>query len=621
MVVSLQAKRKQLIDFLLKQNHGFVPASTLAKMLNVTDRTIRNYIKDINQNDNDIVIVSSPQGYAIVGDHMQETQEEVDLTNKEPEKATLEFELIQFLMNKQEYTTYEELAETFFYSPQTIRSRIQKLTMNIHSFGISASIDTRVFKGIKLTGTEMQKRILLESFFTAIPVKKELFRDFVFTHFRSWISEQTIENVFKVMDELNTQFQLNIDFTVYKKLAVQLLIIIHQINEKQFVMINNKEFFNLKAFKEFEVAKAFSVGLKDWAHFTEDETAYLVNYLMSLQLDLEKEDEIVQNPEIIHRIETILQSIENTYHVPTFTEKRFKHNLLNHIYRIIYPASHNLLIYNPFVKETKAEYFFSFSVASNLALRIEKEFHVEIKDSEIAYLAYHIQVIIQSKDKKKRRTILLYSRGYERTELLSSKIATYFDELDIVDIEKYSSDYTFKDNHLYIGVDLAQIPENKTNFVAIQSSFKSSDIKKVRYFLEAQNMIIEQADIYWMNESSPIDAIKHLLAQSELESFFDPIMKRETMSYTSIGNLVAIPHPYFEMKEYKERVLIGINKQAIQWGTETVQLIIIYIPSSDVERNEYVFTEFFQKTKSIEDVRSLIQTSKEDDFLKLWNQI
>jgi len=55
----LQEKRKQLIDFLLKQHHGFVSAATLADMLNVTGRTIRNYIKDINQNDHDIVIVSS----------------------------------------------------------------------------------------------------------------------------------------------------------------------------------------------------------------------------------------------------------------------------------------------------------------------------------------------------------------------------------------------------------------------------------------------------------------------------------------------------------------------------------------------------------------------------------
>ncbi len=164
-MVRLQEKRKQLIDFLSKQNQSFVSAATLADMLHVTDRTIRNYIKDINENFSDVVIVSSPQGYAIVTDDSLGHHEEVDLTNKEPEEAILEFEIIQFLMNRDEYTTYEEIADAFFYSPQTIRSRMQRLTMNIHSLGIDASINTRVFKGIMLTGTEIQKRVLLESFF------------------------------------------------------------------------------------------------------------------------------------------------------------------------------------------------------------------------------------------------------------------------------------------------------------------------------------------------------------------------------------------------------------------------------------------------------------------------
>ncbi|MCM2676322.1 BglG family transcription antiterminator [Alkalicoccobacillus plakortidis] len=467
----------------------------------------------------------------------------------------------------------------------------------------------------------MQKRILLESFFTSIHVKKENYKDFVIQHFQSWVDSQTIESVFRLVDEMNIKYQLNIEFTIYKKLTVQLLIMIHQMNQKRLVVIDDKELMKLTEFKEYDVAQAFQTQMNEYTTFSEDEIVFLVNYLMSLQLDLEDVDISNRNSKIVEKIESILFKVEQIYHVPTYSEQRYRHNILNHIYRIIYPASHNLLIYNPFVKETKAEYFFSFSVASNLALQIEKEFDVEIQDSEIAYLAYHIQVIIQSQDKKKRKTIILYTRGYERTELLASKIATYFDELEIVKLEKYSADQVFKDHYLYIGIDLTHVSQDQTNFINVQGSFKSADIKRIRFFLEAQNMIVEQANIFWMNEQSPSEAIHHLLTVSQQESFYEPIMRRETMSYTSIGNLVAIPHPYFEMKEYKERVMIGINQQAIQWGTEKVQLIIIYIPSSDVERNEYVFTEFFQKTKNIEHVRSLVHTTTEEEFLNVWNQI
>lgn len=163
-VVRLHKKRNQLIDFLLNQNREYVSASALAEILNVTDRTIRNYIKDINESFSDIAIISSPQGYKLLKDDSQIDQERVGSTNKEMEEVLLEFEIIQFLMNEDRYTTYDEIADQFYYSPQTIRSRMQRLTMNIDALGIDVSIDTKVFKGMKLIGTEMQKRILLESF-------------------------------------------------------------------------------------------------------------------------------------------------------------------------------------------------------------------------------------------------------------------------------------------------------------------------------------------------------------------------------------------------------------------------------------------------------------------------
>lgn len=616
----LHNKRSQLIDILLNQK-GYVTAAKLAEMLNVTDRTIRNYVKDINENCSDIVIFSSSQGYTIITDDSQIDQERSVINNKEPENAILEFEMIQFLMNEDQYTTYDEIAYKFYYSPQTIRKRMQMLTLNIQALGIAVSLDTKVFKGIKLIGTEMQKRILLESFFTYIHVKKEDYKDLVINRFKTWVEPDVIENVFKLVDEININYQLNMEFSIYKKLTSQLIIIIHQINHGYLVDIKDKELTSLRGFKEFEVAEAFRSQLHDYVNITDDEAVFLVNYLMSLHLDLEEAEIKNRNPQIVDKIEAILFQVEQIYHVPTYSEKRFRNNILNHIYRIIYPASHNLLIYNPFVKETKAEYFFSFSIASNIALQIEKEFHVEIQDSEIAYLAYHIQVIIESKDKKRIKTIILYSRGYERTKLLASKIATYFDELEICKIEKCPNNYEFDHSYLYIGINLAFTPQNKVNFIMVQGGFQSGDIKKIRFFLESQNSIIEQAAIHWLNENSPDEIIRQLLLLNNEEHAFESIMKREKMSYTSIGNLVAIPHPYFEMREYKEKVIIGVNKKAIQWGNEHVQLIIIYIPSFDIERNEYAFTEFFQKTKSIENVNVLVHTTKEKEFIDVWNQL
>src|SRR5699024_7193182 len=110
----------------------------------------------------------------------------------EDEESFLEFQIIKFLLNKKRYVSYDEIADKFFYSSQTIRSRIQNLARKIQFLDIDVSVDTKVFKGIKLIGKEIQKRVLLENFFTSITVKKEMYMDFVIENFSSWISKDII---------------------------------------------------------------------------------------------------------------------------------------------------------------------------------------------------------------------------------------------------------------------------------------------------------------------------------------------------------------------------------------------------------------------------------------------
>jgi transcriptional antiterminator len=621
----LHKKHDQLVNFLLKQNGEYVSASILSEILEVTNRTIRNYVNDINHVHDDITISSSPQGYAIISDSINIQQEREVSNEKEIEEAILDFKIIQILINKKDYTTYDAIADNLFFSSQTIRRRIQNLSIDIKNSDVNVFIDTKVFVGIKLVGTEIQKRILLESFFTTIAMKKERYRDYIVNVFSSWVDEQLINNVFKSVDKINTQYSLNLEFQMYKKIIVQLIIIIHQINHHALVNINDVSLSDLKKFKEYDVMEAFRSKLFGDNGMPDVEAVFLVNYLMSLQLDL-GESTIVKNKttkdiEVIKRIRNILLQAEQSYGVPIHSKRSFRDNISNHIYRMIYPTSYNFIIYNPFVKETKSEYFFSFSIASEIALQIEKDFYVEIQDSEIAYLAYHIQLIFDSQDKHKTSTIVLYSRNYERSKLLASKIATYFDDIEICGIEKYSDSYSFDQSYLYIAVDLIHFPQDNENFLAIKSSFQSDDIKKIKIFLEAQYSVIELASIHWINENTLDKAIETLLKINNKLSFYEPIMQRERMSYTAVGNLIAIPHPYFEKNKYKEQVIIGINNKTITWGNELVQLIIIYIPSSDIERNEYVFNEFYQKTRSISSVKELVHSSNRDDFINIWNHI
>lgn len=48
-------------------------------------------------------------------------------------------------------------------------------------------------------------------------MKEERYRDYIVNVFSSWVDEQLINNVFKSVDKINTQYSLNLEFQMYKK--------------------------------------------------------------------------------------------------------------------------------------------------------------------------------------------------------------------------------------------------------------------------------------------------------------------------------------------------------------------------------------------------------------------
>src|SRR5699024_1879792 len=147
----------------------------------------------------------------------------------------------------------------------------------------------------------------------------------------------------------------------------------------------------------------------------------------------------------------------------------------------------------PYTTLFRSQYFFSFSIASSIALQMKKELSLEVQDNEIAYLTYHIQVVLDTQRKKKIKTVILYSRSYEQANLLATKISTYFNELEIVKIDKYHPKYEFDTCYLYIGVNLINFPQSEANIITIQNAFQNDEIKKIRFFIGEQFSIIEQA--------------------------------------------------------------------------------------------------------------------------------
>jgi PTS system nitrogen regulatory IIA component len=120
------------------------------------------------------------------------------------------------------------------------------------------------------------------------------------------------------------------------------------------------------------------------------------------------------------------------------------------------------------------------------------------------------------------------------------------------------------------------------------------------------------------------------LAESELESIFKAIMKREELGSTGIGRGVAVPHTKHPSVE-KLIGTVGVSADGIDFNSldgEKVQLFFLLISPPDrpgdhlralenISRQlrDDTFCRFLKQAKSAEDIQQLLEEADNNQFV------
>ena len=108
-------KRTQLLNILSSASQS-VSSATLANMLGISERTVRNYIKSLNE-EGLAVIASSREGYRL------ESKQENSKNTKTENEARVWKVLSDLLINKDGFNVFDE-AETLYVSSSTILNTV-----------------------------------------------------------------------------------------------------------------------------------------------------------------------------------------------------------------------------------------------------------------------------------------------------------------------------------------------------------------------------------------------------------------------------------------------------------------------------------------------------------------
>ena len=605
----------QILKLLLK-NKECMTGDNLAVAIGVSSRTIRNDMKDLNRalEDHGASVVSEiGQGYYLkiedqekflaFQNEMEEQKREKDFKNiipSEPEdrvKYIISKLLLSILNGRKEKIEFFDLEEELFISTSTLKKDFRNIDKVLKPYDLKTSITKK--DGVKIVGDEAKIRYCISEY---IFNSKGYFGIEENQFYQSIFKEQEIEKLREILLDVISVYNLRLTDLAFKNVLIHSLIML----------------------KRFARQKSVTY---------EENVYYLTQHLISSQrflIDDPKEDYEYKN-----EIEKILIKIKEETNIDLSDDKQLINGLAMHLSAALQRMRFDMNIRNEFLDSIKNMYPLAFELAVIAGEIIEENFQFRTQENEIGFLAMHFGAALERKGlnekKPRKKAIIVCYAGVATAMLIKEKIEQNFGHK--IEVIKTCSQQEVS-QELIDQVDLVLT-------TAELSELKSDKIKKINLFLDEtdiqfignilkedqkgeidyRKIFRKELFFYDVEFKNKEEILEHMTREMQIRGLISKegsksVFKREEMSTTELGNMVAIPHAMSNDSE-EAVVSVMILKKPILWENEKVQVVLLLnVPKSQYNMWEVVFKRLYQYLIGDQGVTKLIKDKDYDDFIR-----
>lgn len=626
-------KQITLIKLLL-ENGNFVTANTLSSNLNVSVRTIKNYIYDINKSYPNSVI-SGRDGYKINIQSIENISS-LGISSSIPQtsKERVNY-IINYVIKSDAPINIFDLCEKLYVSYSTITTDFRKLKKELSKFSL-----TLITKNdcITIDGLEKNKRKLISTLlynesnvnFVNLNVIQNAFLDIDINYIK--------ETILKLFSE--NHYFIN-DYSLVN-LVLHITIAIDRIKNNN---INTKDTSELPMirFHEYELAKAASKMLEE--HFEikySDAEIYDLALLLisrATSIDYKSLDSTglkdVIGDECLELVNVLIRTVNESYYVD-LSEPEFIVRFGIHIRNLLIRSRNNHFSKNPLTETIKTSFPLIYDISVLLASIIKEKTSISINEDEIAYIAFHLGSALETQKELHNKIIAtLYCPNYYdfNSKIINTLNNHFSSDLLITDVVTDESSLNkLKNSDLLITSmplnSILTIPCINVNlFITnndinnIHNKIEEIKILKKRDKFNRSIRKIITPDLFTRvnnltNENDTIDFMVSKLSELNFvdKSFKDEILQREKMSTTAFNGF-ALPHS-MHMNAKKTGIYILISDSPISWYGKKVQLIIMLC----FNRNDkLIFNEIFNPLTMIlsesENMKEVLNCKNYDEFI------
>ena len=517
----------------------------------------------------------------------------------------------------QDEITIEKLSEAMFLSPSTLN----KMTPDVKEFlgRYNLTLSGKPHYGLSITGEETEIRTLLGDigldYCNARLVNTGIYN----------ISEEELDRVDRLVFDRIQEYGLIVADMDLNNLIARIVIALSRSRKGRHVTgmsltapVTGHNYQMILSIME-------TLGQELEIEITEEECLYVMVYSGFIGYDLSVAD-AEGCREMRRFVDDFLDEISELTGINYDRDEKVMNVLSLHLKALMQRARAGNYSPNPIIAQIKNRYPLEMNYAILMAQRFEERFGVSINEDEIGYLTVYLGVY-EPQAGERVKAVILCNYGIGTSQMILEKIQSEIQNILICGV--YPVRYLDLALDRKPDVILSAVPvENYGGDVPVIVSHDLLSEKAIAGIQEQlwQKIYIEKELMRYFDP----DCFGHIDAEDRFEAIeklggllvekkgierevIDAIGKRERISSTEVGNLVAVPH-VLTQGTFSSCIAIGILNHPIQWGNERVQMVFLACFNQSRDQYARIFRTLYKVVHSDELVRRLIQAENFQEF-------
>lgn len=568
-MVTLTERQNEIIK-LLNQYH-ILSADKIAKMLNVSTKTIRNEIHKINSSLNlNYIISQKGTGYLI--------NEQIQLEKEYASEQNIQYLILKKILNHDFYNFYE-LADELFISESNLQRHIKRVNEIIQKRNSSIKI-CRQQNQLYLNGTETEKRQITTYF-----LMNELNQyNFNLSMYQSLFLRIDILELQKIITEFNNAHHLNLRDVEIISLVIHVALMLERVirgNE----IINEVDFVN-DEYNHLSIQFANILQIRYEIKLNKSEIKYLSLLLAGKVPSIEEND----INEVKQFIQQLIIEINESFDVDLQQDSKFADNFLIHLIGLKRRITNHTFLNNPLIKELQKNFPVIYDMSVFIALKIQEFFSTQLYEDEIGYITLHLMGAIERLHTSlHKKIVLIYPFGQAGYDYIVKKINHIHDlEIEICCQLSMFDAFQIKEYQPDLVISFVHIEEKVGYPIYVcHNLLLEEDIENIYNILKGnhtfkKNVFFEKELFHIYNDIENKEDVIHRLCESlYYKGYVDQqyeglVLAREQIAPTAYGSMFAIPHAV-KKAGFATRIAVALLDKPIDWNQQKVRLVFCFV--------------------------------------------